>query len=186
MSSPGLEARILDPEPAGTSPPCHAAPMRSLIFVLAIATAAREHGDPRRLPACREAFGRFARDPARVRTVEDAIANRTAPLPARALHARMGACAMRYGRLVNASDGGGAVFYVEVPKAASTTMKAWLRPTLVPRHSRPFDGAPPQRSRSFVVVSSHTRPGWSRHRGPRYRPHASRHVSAPPPSDPTT
>ena len=35
--------------------------MRSLIFVLAIATAAREHGDPRRLPACREAFGRFAR-----------------------------------------------------------------------------------------------------------------------------
>ena len=67
-----------------------------------------------------------------------------------------------YGRYVKAADGG-TILYVEVPKAASTTMKAWLRPTLVPRHSRPFDGAPPQRSRSFVVVSSHTRPGWSRH-----------------------
>ena len=68
--------------------------MRSLIFVLAIATAAREHGDPRRLPACREAFGRFARDPARVRTVEDAIANRSAPLAARSLgHGRLGGAA---------------------------------------------------------------------------------------------
>ena len=65
-------------------------------------------------------------------------------------------------------------------------MKAWLRPTLVPRHSRPFDGAPPQLYRSFAVVSPtcHAVVTWPT-LDIDHMPVVI-NVSAPPPSDPTT
>ena len=73
-------------------------------------------GDPRLRVECRDFFGVFA--DARVRTVEDEIAGRRSR-PGHYLRAPLGPCPMPYGRLINSS-----VFYVEVPKAGSTTVKS--------------------------------------------------------------
>ena len=73
-------------------------------------------GDPRLRAECRDFFGVFA--DARVRTVEDEIAGRRSR-PGHHLRAPLGPCPMPYGRLINSS-----VFYVEVPKAGSTTVKS--------------------------------------------------------------
>ena len=65
---------------------------------------------------CRDVYGVFTGG--RVRTVEDEIAGRGSR-PGHHLRAPLGPCPMPYGRLINSS-----VFYVEVPKAGSTTVKS--------------------------------------------------------------
>ena len=74
--------------------------------------------DPRLGDACAAAYGPMADAPGRVRTYEDAAANRTTvasrPVPALFLGAPYGSLAARRG------DSEGEVLYVEIPKAAST------------------------------------------------------------------
>jgi len=104
--------------------------------------------DPRLSEACRRFHGAWASPPAIdviVRTVEDAVANRSAP-SGRRLRQPFGTCDMPYGRLAQ-----GGNFYLEVPKTGSTTMKARFKDGASATDDLP-PGFPRNETKSFVFV----------------------------------
>jgi hypothetical protein len=104
--------------------------------------------DPRLSEACRRFHGAWASPPAAdiiVRTVEDAVANRSAP-SGRRLREPFGTCDMPYGRLAQ-----GGNFYLEVPKTGSTTMKARFKDGASATDDLP-PGFPTNETKSFVLV----------------------------------
>jgi hypothetical protein len=110
----------------------------------ALQQAPASHDDPRQQRACHEVFGVFPAHTAaspRLRTVEDEIAGRAmAPALGHRLRGRMGPCAMPYGLLANTTRGharGERVFYVEVPKAGSSTVKEILEKSFGATHALP-------------------------------------------------
>ena len=78
--------------------------------------------------ACERAFGAFAHHPLALRTAEDAVASRLAPRPDRVLRQQYGVCPLMFGRTLNYHRGRGGVFWVEVPKAGSSTLRKMLSP----------------------------------------------------------
>ena len=104
--------------------------------------------DPRLTEACRRFHGAWASPPATdiiVRTVEDAVANRSAP-SGRRLRQPFGTCDMPYGRLAQGDN-----FYLEVPKTGSTTMKARFKDGASATDDLP-PGFPRSVTKSFVFV----------------------------------
>merc|ERR1712166_1356563 len=105
-------------------------------------------GDPRLSEACRRFHGAWASPSAIdviVRTVEDTVANRSAP-SYRRLRQPFGTCDMPYGRLAQ-----GGNFYLEVPKTGSTTMKARFKDGASATDDLP-PGFPRSVTKSFVFV----------------------------------
>ena len=104
--------------------------------------------DPRLSETCRRFHGAWASAPATdviVRTVEDAVANRSAP-SGRRLRQPFGTCEMPYGRLAQGDN-----FYLEVPKTGSTTMKARFKDGASATDDLP-PGFPRSVTKSFVFV----------------------------------
>ena len=104
--------------------------------------------DPRLSEACRRFHGAWASPSAIdviVRTVEDTVANRSAP-SYRRLRQPFGTCDMPYGRLAQ-----GGNFYLEVPKTGSTTMKARFKDGASATDDLP-PGFPRSVTKSFVFV----------------------------------
>merc|ERR1712166_95328 len=105
-------------------------------------------GDPRLSEACRRFHGAWASPSAIdviVRTVEDTVANRSAP-SYRRLRQPFGTCDMPYGRLAQGDN-----FYLEVPKTGSTTMKARFKDGASATDDLP-PGFPRSVTKSFVFV----------------------------------
>ena len=133
-------ASELDQDPAAATPE---QPRR-----LELASDDGHRRDPRLSEACRRFHGAWASPPAAnviVRTVEDAVANRSAP-SGRRLRQPFGTCDMPYGRLAQ-----GGNFYVEVPKTGSTTMKARFKDGADATDDLP-PGFPRSDTKSFVFV----------------------------------
>jgi len=104
--------------------------------------------DPRLSEACRRFHGAWASPPTTdviVRTVEDAVANRSGPF-GRRLRQPFGTCDMPYGRLAQGDN-----FYLEVPKTGSTTMKARFKDGASATDDLP-PGFPRSVTKSFVFV----------------------------------
>jgi len=104
--------------------------------------------DPRLSEACRRFHGAWASPSAIdviVRTVEDTVANRSAP-SYRRLRQPFGTCDMPYGRLAQ-----GGNFYLEVPKTGSTTMKSRFKDGASATDDLP-PGFPRSVTKSFVFV----------------------------------
>ena len=90
-------------------------------FIAAVGVAlAGQADDPRGDQACLAVHG--ARLPFGVRTVEDVIARRGRARPA--FHCSLQA---PFGRFVNVIGSSQPWFYLEIPKAGSTSMKRWTR-----------------------------------------------------------
>lgn len=106
--------------------------------------AAHEPEDPRRRRKCREVLGALGH--VSVRTVEDEIGDRTS-----AVERPRYACQMLapYGRFVDQQDAAKPpVFWLEIPKCGSTTIKTWLHaPTTQNKRNRLFSI-----QKSFAVV----------------------------------
>lgn len=117
--------------------------LRAAILLRAVAAAKDAlNADPRTQKTCREFYG--ARGDRSVVTTEDRIARRGASTPRPAYECTRGA---PYGRFVDASDGP-PVWYHEIPKCGSTTVKAWLRALHAQnKRNKQFEVA-----RSFAVV----------------------------------
>jgi len=116
---------------------------RAAAVLVATAVAAMDIGDPRALHQCRAVYG--ARDEYSVVTTEDAIGGRGAK-DARPQYA----CDLKhpYGRFVDVADGTAPVFFLEIPKTGSTSVKHWLqRPFAENKRNKAFDV-----HRSFTVV----------------------------------
>ncbi len=97
-------------------------------------------GDPRALHSCRTVYG--ARGEYSVVTTEDAIRGKSAR-PAYV-------CDLKapYGRFVDVAGGSDPVFFLEIPKTGSTTLKRWLgRPFAENKRNKRFEIG-----RSFAVV----------------------------------
>ena len=95
--------------------------MRALVALAAAAAAASRSKDPRNREAC-AIYG--ARGAYSVVTTEDRIAGRGPGAPRPAYDCTLKA---PYGRFADAAGGGPPIFFLEIPKAGSTTVKAWLR-----------------------------------------------------------
>ena len=139
--------------------------LRCVALVACVGGEAR-FKDPRDRPECRDVYG--ARGLHSVTTVEDVISGR-GPEDARPLYE----CRIKspYGRFVDALDGGPPVFFLEIPKTGSTTIKSWLHAEYAEnkRNAR-FDVR-----QSFTVVREPLARflsgyGTVRHRGERYWP----------------